>query len=181
MSFWSMAVKGGASEDLEVEQTVSVCRYVHVTNIALAANPSDGPNTLSLVTNGIECVLATLCKGATLQYPLEIMLDSTVTFKNSGKTTIHLSGYSTISADDDGDMMDEDEVRSRGRGSERINHGCESCDAEMMSPCHSFSAAMRTAVVITPYLSASITCARMRMKTKMRTRMRMRRHPMRFP
>ena len=121
MSFWSLEVKGGASTLLEVEQTVDVCRYIHIQNAALAPSPSDAPATLSVMTNGQECVLCTLSKSA-MQYSLQMLCDGTLSFKNSGKASIHLSGFSTTSMpgdDDDGDMgmmgsddedEDEDEV-----------------------------------------------------------------------
>ena len=96
MSFWSLEVKGGASTLLEVEQTVDVCRYIHVQNAALAPGPSDGPSTLSVITNGQECVLCTLSKSA-MQSSLQMLCDGSLSFKNSAKASIHLSGLSTTS------------------------------------------------------------------------------------
>lgn len=111
MTFWSLSVPGGGEQPLEIEQSPTTAQYVHVTNVALGMNPSDGTNTLSIIQNGVSLVLCHLSKANTMQYPLQLMLDESVTFKNSGKTTIHLTGFVTSSSDvdDDEGLMDEDE------------------------------------------------------------------------
>ena len=117
MRFWSLIVPGGGEEALEIEQTPTKVQYVHITNVALGLNPSDGPCTLSLIQNGVALVLCHLSKGNAMQYPLQMMLDESVLFKNSGKSAIHLTGFVTTSSDeeDEGFMEDEeDEVRSIG-------------------------------------------------------------------
>lgn len=128
MSFWSLEVKGGSSETVEIEQTVDICRYIHINNLALAPGSNDVPCTLSVVANGTECVLATLSKAA-MQYPLQMICDGTCTFKNSGKASLHLSGFSTttMAGDDDDDMgmmgsEDEDEDEDEDEVSRSSDH-----------------------------------------------------------
>ena len=84
-----------------------------------------GPHTLSVEIDGggarHETVLATLEKGKCLQYPLDFVLDATFTFKNTGKSPLHVSGYQTISSaedfedsDEEGEHSDEEEEAPKG-------------------------------------------------------------------
>ncbi len=62
MSFFSLSLKGGEKKELDIEQSAETATYIHITNAALQANPSDGPNTVSVIVNGEESVLMTLAK-----------------------------------------------------------------------------------------------------------------------
>lgn len=113
MSFWSVEIPGKGEQTQDIGQSMTLATYLHLTNLALGPSPADGPHTISVVVNGVECVLATLGTGPGMayQHPLDCLLDSTVTFKNHGKTAIHISGFWTIAEGDEegGDEGDESE------------------------------------------------------------------------
>lgn len=82
MSFWNVQVKGGGDQTVEVEQSLGVATYLHVTNIALAG--ASDSSVISVVINGKESIIATLSKSC-MQYSTDLLIDHQVTFKVSGK------------------------------------------------------------------------------------------------
>ncbi|KAG1657973.1 hypothetical protein FOA52_008033 [Chlamydomonas sp. UWO 241] len=84
--------------------------FLHLSNIALGTSPSPGPNTVSVIVNGEECVLATLEASGSTQHELEgTIFDSTSTFRNRGKSPVYLLGKFTTSTPED-DEEDEDDL-----------------------------------------------------------------------
>ena len=125
MSFWSAKIASSKPFRQELEQDERTVQYLHITNVALEPTAADGPHTLSVEIDGggarHETVLATLEKGKCLQYPLDFVLDATFTFKNTGKSPLHVSGYQTISSaedfedsDEEGEHSDEEEEAPKG-------------------------------------------------------------------
>ena len=94
LSYWSRTVI--SQEYLEIGQTPQVSKLIHVTNIALGRNAADGPHTVLLSVRGVETVIATLQKdGCCFQHHLDIILDSDTLILNTGKSAVHLAGYTT--------------------------------------------------------------------------------------
>lgn len=109
MQFWSAVIPGGGSTTQDIEQTQDTATYLHLTNVALAGDGGNSSHVVSVVVNGKECILATLQRGACMQHQLDMLLDETVTFKNSGPGVVHVGGYITFSSAEDADDDEEDE------------------------------------------------------------------------
>uniref|UniRef100_A0A7R9YT90 Nucleoplasmin-like domain-containing protein n=1 Tax=Chlamydomonas euryale TaxID=1486919 RepID=A0A7R9YT90_9CHLO len=108
MSLWSLFLPGGGEATVEIEQSIDTLKYLYVNNVALAAKPADGLNTISVVVNGEECVLCTLHKGGARSYDVEALLDCTCVFRNSGRTSVALLGkFTSCSHDDESEDMSE--------------------------------------------------------------------------
>ncbi|GAX76086.1 hypothetical protein CEUSTIGMA_g3529.t1 [Chlamydomonas eustigma] len=111
MLFYGLVLEGGASQTIDIDQTVDRCTYIHIQNAAIDPKNYNGPSTVCLNVNGTEYVLCTLSKETQMQYHLDIVLDSSATFSISGKTNVHLTGFRSFSMNPemDGDEEDEDE------------------------------------------------------------------------
>ncbi|MEW5297411.1 MAG: hypothetical protein WDW36_000621 [Sanguina aurantia] len=89
--------------------------FLHLTNVALSSDGKDtGACSLKIQVGGeeLQLVLGTLGRAiGVYQYPLDIVIDGSAKFFNTGKTALHVVGYQTISHGDfDGeDEMEEDE------------------------------------------------------------------------
>lgn len=76
MAFWSVLLPPKGKEiEQEIESTNKVFSTIHLTGIALGANPSNGPHVIALQYNGTNVVLATLEAPHTRQVKLDIALD----------------------------------------------------------------------------------------------------------
>jgi hypothetical protein len=113
---WTATVAGGGELTQEIEQSLDqLCRFLHVTNIALGPKATDGPHTIAAIVNGEETVLCTLLRGLPghRQHCMDALFDATVLFRNYGSSPVSISGYWAVSVEDEEEeemlMLSDDE------------------------------------------------------------------------
>lgn len=106
-SFWGLVVPAHGEVTATIEQSPGIERYLHISNVAMGPKCEKGMNVLSVVENGQEVTLCTLAVGSAMQHRCEVILDATVQFKNSGATSLHLSGFMS-------EMLEVEETSDEG-------------------------------------------------------------------
>eukprot|EP00850_Spirogloea_muscicola_P005499 SM000025S08394 [mRNA] locus=s25:501767:507676:+ [translate_table: standard] len=91
MEFWGVEVKPGKGLELEPET------YVHISQAALGANPTDGERVVLQVANegGDPIVLGTLSKGKCDQIHLDLVFDRDFRLFHTGTSSVYFVGYTT--------------------------------------------------------------------------------------
>ena len=90
MEFWGAVIPPGMTLKVEVEEAEE---FVHVTQVALAADAKPGRCALGIVVgDGDQHVLCTLDKGKCDQVGLDIVVDENFSLKNHGANPLHLTG-----------------------------------------------------------------------------------------
>ena len=90
MEFWGAVIPPGMTLKVEVEEAEE---FVHVTQVALAADAKPGRCALTIVVgDGDQHVLCTLDKGKCDQVGLDIVVDEKFSLKNNGPNPLHLTG-----------------------------------------------------------------------------------------
>jgi hypothetical protein len=96
-------------------QSEDAFEVLHVTACALGEKPDEGPHVVKVIVEDadqgeVPIVMGTLCaKSRIFQFSADMGVSEDTTFINTGKTTVFLSGYKTISMIEVSEDMDSDE------------------------------------------------------------------------
>lgn len=111
IEFWGVQVPGKKTIDVEVTNNESAFEIVHVTNVALGAQPTAGPHAVAIIYDGKEVVLGTLDQSRVSQFGLDFGCTKSFKLKNYGTSAAHIAGFKTRSMleDQDDDEFSDDE------------------------------------------------------------------------
>lgn len=133
VAFWSVILPANGKEvRQEIESTETVVSTIHVTGMALGPQPKKGSHVITLEYNGVNAVLATLEDPHTRQFHMDIVVDQTAKFRNSGGSEVHLYGYhvsTPVRSEEEDEEEDEDE-EGEGEEDEEGEDGDEEEDEE---------------------------------------------------
>lgn len=96
MDFYGVSVSSGTTVEVPIQNVEDSSVILHITQVALGANPKAGPHTVFVVRDGQEFAIGTLEKGRCEQFSVELSCTTDLSFRHSGQTDIHLTGYRLV-------------------------------------------------------------------------------------